>query len=153
MNQVKKDKKRGIKIPLLKILCILLILMMGVTIFLPISIIMKIITLIGLVYLTFVSFIIQNESRIIQTLGTGEFNEYNKTYLNTVIDSLELAKLSMHFVNSLEDFSSIDITEHIKRVEGAYAYLSKIEPPKKYSEYHNNILNELKFFLDKYNDN
>ena len=85
--------------------------------------------------------------------NSNEDNDYYKAYFKVLIDSLTLSNKQIDNVKILEGNKRADLTPYLNQIEGVFLHLSRVTPPKKYREYHEDVLFELKSFLNQYDRN
>lgn len=116
----------------------------------------KLMTLIGLGYM-FVACIFLNDNTDIniEILGIDieEREDVLTDYLNLMIESLKKANFYMSSITTLDNYSCVDFKIYLKKLNCIYLYLKRINPPKQYNEYHEDIILQLEFFLMKMDNN
>lgn len=120
-------------------------LLMGLTLLGDILVENKIIIILCLFYITFVVSIFNKDIN-------GEYekeNFYYETYLNLLIDALNKSHIYMRQIKYLKkDMENLQPT--LKHIKTIYLYLNKIEPPPIYKDLHENIVLNLKDYLEEF---
>ncbi|WP_368263349.1 hypothetical protein [Clostridium disporicum] len=110
----------------------------------------KIIILGFVIYLNFVFFISSNDNKFTELMGFSQDSNFYKTYLDLMIDTIQIADEAINTVLLINSKHDCKVVESIEVVKSCCHYLKTIEPPKKYKEYHNGVVEDLEEILLKY---
>lgn len=99
-----------------------------------------------IIFIAFLIFIISLYR--IRQLKDKKDNIYYEGYLKSITDTLAIAIKEMRYVEGVSKMKDKELLFHLGVITGCQKYLDSINPPLKYQKEHNEIINDLYYFVE-----
>lgn len=99
-----------------------------------------------IIFIAFLIFIISLYR--IRQLKDKKDNIYYEGYLKSITDTLAIAIKEMRYVEGVSKMKDKELLFHLSVITGCQKYLDSINPPLKYQKEHNEIINDLYYFVE-----
>lgn len=127
--------------------CVLLFVFITIT---PTMSFDKLIVVGFVIYLNFTFLVATCNSKFNDLLGFSNDSDFYKTYLDLMIDTLQIADGAMNIILNSNSKHDCRVVESVEIINSCCNYLKTVEAPRKYKDYHNNVISDLDNFLLKY---